>query len=114
MIVLVCGDRWWKDREKIKARLSTLPKDTMILHGACRGADLIAAGVAQELGMKVKAFPADWDRYGPSAGPIRNRLMLDQNPDLVIAFHSDLRNSRGTADTVTEAGHRKIQVEVIA
>jgi hypothetical protein len=112
MIVLVCGDRWWKDREKIKARLSTLPKDTTILHGACRGADLIAASVAQELGMKVKAFPADWDRYGSSAGPIRNRLMLDERPDLVIAFHSDLSNSKGTADTVTEARSRKIETEV--
>jgi hypothetical protein len=61
----------------------------------------------------VRAFPADWNRFGPAAGPIRNRLMLDENPDLVIAFHSDLSNSRGTADTVTEARSRKITAEVI-
>ena len=37
--------------------------------------------------------------------------MLDQKPDLVLAFHDDLGKSRGTADTVGEAKRRGIPVE---
>lgn len=32
-------------------------------------------------------FPADWDKYGKSAGYIRNQQMLDEGcPDYVVAF----------------------------
>lgn len=113
MRVLVCGDRNWKDKEKIHARLLKLPADTEILHGDCRGADRIAAEVAVKLGFKVRAFPAEWDRFGLSAGPRRNRQMLDENPALVIAFHANISQSRGTADTVREAKRRGITGELI-
>jgi hypothetical protein len=38
--------------------------------------------------------------------------MLDLNPELVIAFHENISNSKGTIDTVTEAKRRGIPVEV--
>jgi hypothetical protein len=114
MLVLVCGDRNWKNRDKILARLYELEGDVTVIHGACRGADNLAGEVAISLGYKVRRFPADWDKHGVAAGPIRNREMLDQQPHLVIAFHSNLSSSRGTADTVAEARRRGIPVEVIS
>lgn len=114
MKVLVCGDRFWADKEKIRERLSKFPIGTTIIHGAARGADSLAAIVAARLGFKIMAFPADWKKYGNAAGPIRNRLMLDQNPELVIAFHADLANSKGTKDTVIEGKRRGIPVELIS
>lgn len=114
MIVLVCGDREWLDEETVALRLSRLPAGTKIIHGACRGADTCGGVVARRLGFTIQAFPAQWDLYGPSAGPKRNILMLEQKPDLVIAFHSDISKSRGTAHTVREAKKRKITVEVIS
>ena len=113
MIVLICGDRYWSDREAIRRRLKQLPKDTIIIHGAARGADSIAGEEAKLLGLIVEEFPADWDKYGRAAGPIRNRLMLDRKPDLVIAFHHDLSKSKGTADTVREATKRGICTYVV-
>lgn len=113
MIILVCGDRHWTDREAIRRRLNQLPKDAIILHGAARGADSIAGEEAKKLGLTVKEFPADWDKYGRAAGPIRNRLMLDEKPDLVIAFHYDLSKSKGTADTAREARKRGIPVYIV-
>lgn len=113
MKILACGDRFWNDKEKIRARLSVLPQGTEIIHGAARGADSIAGMLARALGFSVRAFPADWNKHGKAAGPIRNRLMLDQKPDLVIAFHSNLAESRGTKDTVEEAKRRGITVELI-
>lgn len=114
MKVLVCGDRYWSDAFRTELRLKKLPPGTVIIEGEARGADTIARDAALALGFEVRRFPADWKKYGRAAGPIRNREMLDQKPDLVIAFHSDLSKSRGTADTVREAKKRGIPVEVIS
>lgn len=111
-LVLVCGDREWTDKAAIKHVLSQLPVDTVILHGGCKGADMLAGEVAVELGYDVFMFPANWDKYGLRAGPIRNLQMLDQNPELVIAFHEDLSKSKGTAHTVREARKRGMKVYV--
>lgn len=127
MIVLVCGDRNWTDRKKIYNRLDVLwnwiqedyglnenPLKTTIIHGAAKGADTIAGDVAKkDIGFQVKAFPADWNKHGKSAGPIRNRQMLDEKPDLVIAFHSNIAKSKGTKDCIEEANRRGIKVEII-
>jgi len=112
--VLVCGDRNWSDREAICACLRTLQDRgyDIVIEGEARGADRIARDVAKELGFDILKFPADWSRYGRSAGPIRNRQMLDQRPDLVLAFHEDIAHSKGTADTVREAQKRGIEVVV--
>lgn len=111
--VLVCGDREWTDRQTIRERLEKLPNVAVVIHGGCRGADLIAGEEAAKLGLEVVAFPADWMQYGKAAGPIRNRVMLGLNPKLVIAFHPDITKSRGTKDCVGEAQRLGIAVEVI-
>ena len=74
----------------------------------------------------ISHFPAQWrqhDSYGQicwckdkttdrcrGAGPIRNQRMLDEGPDAVIAFHTNLAESHGTLDMVTRA--RKAGVPV--
>jgi len=109
--VLVCGDRNWSDKQIIYSRLAELPPDTHIIHGDCKGADRLAGEAAKELGFVVTAVPADWKRYGKPAGPIRNKAMLDLSPDLVIAFHSDFRNSKGTKSMVNLAREAGVPVE---
>lgn len=111
--VVVCGDRNWTDEKIIQKRLWELPSNTIIVEGGCEGADLLARKVALEIGLEVVEFPAAWKKYGKSAGPIRNTKMLNTKPSLVIAFHNDIKNSRGTKNTVTEARKRGIKVEVI-
>lgn len=54
-----------------------------LFHGAARGADQAIAIAAQQLGWPVAALPADWQRHGPAAGPIRNRQLLDRAQRLV-------------------------------
>lgn len=112
MKVLVCGSRTWTDEGAVRRRLAELPPDAVILHGGARGADAMAARAAADLGLQVRAYPADWGRHGRAAGLIRNVLMLDEGPDLVIAFQRD--RSRGTEHTVTEARRRGVPVEVVA
>ena len=104
MRVLVTGDRNWSDVDKVAAVLSKLPPDTVLVHGAARGAVTIAGVVAEALGFKVIAVHAEWDKHGRAAGTIRNGVMLrDHGPfDLVCVFHSDLSKSKGTANMVEQ------------
>lgn len=113
MKVLVCGDREWRNIAVIRRELKKLPQDTIIIHGAARGADTIGANVAYELGMRTVSFPADWKSFGKAAGVLRNIEMLDEKPDLVLAFHNDLNKSKGTAHTVSNAQKRGMTVKVI-
>ena len=114
MKVLVCGSRSWTNAETIRRRLAKFPRGTEIIHGNARGADKLAAIVANGLGFTVTAFPAQWNpagRYDPKAGFKRNNRMLDENPDLVLAFWDG--RSTGTAHTLSEAVRRDIPFEVV-
>lgn len=114
--VLVCGDRKWKCYYVIEAYLKHLifvDRYRELIHGCAKGADTLAGWAGHELGMEVIEVPAEWDKHGKAAGPIRNRKMLDMKPDLVVAFHNDLEKSKGTKDCVTEARRRGIPVVLI-
>ncbi len=110
MKVLVCGSRSWNRPTLIGRRLAQLPFDSEIIEGGASGVDYYAAIYARVLGMSVREYPADWKRYGRKAGPIRNRQMLDEVPDLVLAFWDG--ESPGTRDTIREAKRRGLPVEV--
>lgn len=112
MKVLVCGSRSWKRAPLIRERLALLPPGTVILHGGAHGADAMAGQIAADLGFEVKEFPANWDRYRGGAGIRRNLLMLDERPELVLAFWID--GTTGTGHTVKEARRRGIPVEVVS
>ena len=106
MKVLVCGSRDmpWEQQNLVLDTLRGLTiKPTLIIEGGARGADQIAKVIAIFMGIPVQEFPADWKTYGKKAGHIRNQQMLDQNPDLVIAFHPAADITPGTRDMVTRA-----------
>ncbi|MFA4971540.1 MAG: DUF2493 domain-containing protein [bacterium] len=118
MRVLVCGGRDYANRERVFEVLDKLHAERGIdalIHGAARGADTLAAQwvlrtfhIADVFKCDLFSFPANWDRDGYAAGPIRNRRMLDEGkPDLVVAFPG----GKGTEDCVRQA--RKAGVEVM-
>jgi hypothetical protein len=87
----------------------------VIIHGAARGADLIAGEIALSIeGVKVEEYPAQWEKHGKKAGPLRNVQMLQEGqPELVIAFHDDLANSKGTRHMATIAAKQGLDVYVV-
>lgn len=109
--VLICGSRDYSDEKKIERVISYLPKGTVVIHGAAKGADSIAGKIAEEVGLKVESYPADWKKYSKAAGPIRNRKMVvEGKPDLVIAFYSNKKESKGTKNMVFQANKEGIPV----
>jgi hypothetical protein len=115
--VLCCGDREWKSFAIPRRVLGDLLEhDSLItvVHGDCRGADKICGYIAHELGMIVKPEPADWG-VGSRGGPCRNQYMLDKYKiDLVIAFHNDLKRSKGTKDMVNRAKKANIPIMLVS
>lgn len=111
MKVLVCGSRTYHRIPEIGRRLARLPRGSEIIHGGARGADSYAAIYARALGIPERAYPADWRGKGKRAGILRNLAMLDEKPDLVIAFWDG--QSTGTKHTIDEARRRGIPVEVV-
>jgi hypothetical protein len=86
-----------------------MPDDVVVVHGACStGADQLAEQAAYFLGFKVERHPADWKRYGRSAGPKRNGKMVLLGADVLLAF--PLQGSRGTWDCVSQARSQQIPI----
>jgi hypothetical protein len=56
------------------------------------------------------SVPADWDKYGKRAGAMRNQQMLDEHPDIeqALAFHPNLKESKGTKDMVARLKRKRI------
>lgn len=106
--LLVCGDRNWKDMDIVLSLFQRLRaagvKVEVVIDGAARGADSLGHMVARQLALPCNRYPADWNKYGRGAGPIRNRQMLDEGkPNLVVAFHDRLEDSKGTRNMVRQA-----------
>lgn len=115
MRVLICGDRHWTDYVMIADRVATLPKGSEVIEGEAKGADLMARRAAEQHGLLVLSWPAEWDRYGRAAGPVRNQRMLKEGrPEEVWAFHDDLANSKGTKDMVRQAQKMGVPVKVFS
>lgn len=137
--VLICGDRNWDNFPFMEKAMSKwrekfdLPGT--IIEGCARGADEMAGHLwvptlnksGTILGeIVVEHFPAKWnehDSYGQTcwcrdrsaatcrgAGPLRNQAMLDSGVDAVIAFHTNIAASKGTADMVRRARAAGIKV----
>jgi hypothetical protein len=106
MKILFCGDRNWSNRIYIQDVIKDLLEAYgifTVIHGAARGADTIAGEEAIRLGLEVIEVPANWDLYQKRAGMIRNAEMLKLKPKIVIAFHADFENSKGTKHMVAIA-----------
>lgn len=92
-------DNYEEAKEYIDFCLSNIRKenDIIIVSGGASGADAIGERYADENGFDVEEHLADWDRYGRSAGPRRNKEMA-QVADYVICFWDG--ESRGTKSMI--------------
>jgi len=110
MKVLVCGSRNWVDELPIRQCLLSL-HPSLVIEGAARGADSLAAKAARSLHIPVREFPAQWEKFGRSAGYRRNlQMLLEGKPDLVVAF--PLGVSSGTWNMVAIARKAGVPVKV--
>lgn len=101
MKVIIAGGRDYtltaSDHDRLDKARVELPIVEVVC-GCARGADTGGEEWATERGLPVKRFPADWAKYGRSAGPRRNQQMAEY-ADALIAFPG----GKGTADMIKQA-----------
>jgi len=86
MKVVIAGGREFNNYELLREICDELiTTDSEIVSGGAKGTDKLGERYANEKGYDLKIFPADWNKYGKGAGPIRNRQMAEYG-DMLIAF----------------------------
>ncbi len=124
--LLVTGSRDWDDYDVIlnalfQAYQDLKPTDmnpgqtggVVLLSGACpSGADLLAEQIwSDKIGrLWISRHPADWEAHGKAAGFIRNKEMVDKNPDLCVAFIKN--GSKGATHTANLAQAAGIETRI--
>jgi hypothetical protein len=113
MTILVCGGRDYKNKQKVFKALDLFfpheceEEPLSIIEGGATGADELARLWAESNNIEYHHCPADWEKHGKSAGPIRNQEMLDTyKPDIVLAF----KGGRGTQNMIDKAMKKGIIV----
>jgi hypothetical protein len=82
---------------------------TEVVSGCAAGADRLGELWSAEHGVPAKKFPAQWDKYGKSAGAIRNGEMAKYAEALIALWDG---KSHGTAHMILAAHTRGLKVFV--
>lgn len=115
--VIIAGGRDFNDYKLLKDKCLKIltnkikTDSVVIVSGGARGADVLGERFAKELGLQLLLFPAEWDKYGKSAGYKRN-LTMSENADALIAFwDGESRGTRHMIDIIIKANkpYRVIQ-----
>lgn len=113
MRILVTGGRHFPERpedqflvEDTLAEYLKADPELMIIVGCADGADYRARQWARNARVSVSMHTADWRRHGKAAGPMRNKAMLSDRPDMVLAFPGGI----GTENMISQAKKAGIRV----
>ena len=113
--VVIAGCRNYDNYDEAKAYidllLSNIRKeyDIVIISGGASGADALGERYAKENGLRLEIYPADWKKYGKSAGPRRNKKMAMLS-DYVICFWNG--ESKGTKSMIYYAKRYKKTIKI--
>lgn len=111
MKVIIAGSRNFSNYAQLKAVIAICGFEiTEVVSGGAQGADYLGERYADEHGIPIKRFPADWKRYGLSAGPMRNKDMADYGEALIAL---PMGASRGTRNMIMEAKKRKLKTFIV-
>ena len=84
--------------------------ELIVVSGKARGADALGERWAEENGRKIVSHPADWEKYGKSAGYRRNAEMAIY-AEALIAFWDG--KSKGTKHMIDLALDKGLLVKVV-
>lgn len=132
--ILITGAREYPQDKLIDAIEFALdefePTGTTLIHGGARGIDLTISEAFEAMleaypnwaeYSEVRCFPAEWDKYKYSAGPIRNRQMVkyvalkqfEGHEVVCLAFPLEPRQEHsGTWDCIDAIKHAGLLLKV--
>jgi hypothetical protein len=110
MRLIIAGSRCFEDFDYVSQRVDALPfKPTAIISGGARGVDQLGEWYAYQNNIPLEIYPAKWQKFGKSAGYIRNQEMAN-NAAALIAFWDG--ESKGTKHMINIALEKGLEVVV--
>lgn len=110
MKVAIIGSRKFENL-KIEKILENIPKGcTTIVSGGAIGVDSYAKKVAKILGLPIKEFLPDYNKYGKLA-PIKRNTQIVEYSDEILAFWD--YESKGTRNTILQCLDLNKPVKII-
>lgn len=97
-------------KEKVDYYLQNNKEDVEIISGKASGADFLGEKYAKEKGYPIVPFPAEWSKYGPSAGPRRNEEMA-RYANVCIVFWDG--QSTGTGNMIKNAMRYSLKLKIV-
>jgi hypothetical protein len=108
MRVIIAGSRHIQDYAEVeKAVAASGFKIDEVVCGCAPGIDTLGERWANEHGVPIKHFPADWDNLGKKAGPVRNWQMAQYADALILVW--DLV-SPGSTNMRDQARRRRLKI----
>jgi len=99
--VIVAGSRDFNDNEMMMIKLDKIlknKKDICIISGGARGADKLGQEYALIKGYEYIIMPAEWNKYGNSAGYRRNEEMAKRADACVVFWDGVSKGSKHMID----------------
>lgn len=95
MKLLIAGSRSFDNYELLCNEMKSydISKIDYIISGTARGADKLGERFARDNNIKILSFPAEWDKYGKSAGYKRNLLMGEECDEAIIFYDGSSKGS---------------------
>lgn len=116
--IIIAGGRDFNNYNLLNSTISNYLKENTnnveIISGTARGADQLGEQFSSNHGYRVRRFPAYWNLYGKSAGPMRNREMAEYasgGQGVLFAFWDG--KSRGTKSMINLAKKYGLEVHVV-
>lgn len=111
---LICaGSREVEDEDFVHRYLNSLHLHepiTAIVSGLAKGPDSFGKNWALVNGIPVLEFPADWNRYGNAAGPIRNEEMMKVGDALVAFWDGQSPGTKNMISLMRKAGKANLVI----
>ena len=105
MKVIIAGGRNITDYAYVEAAVKESGFNiTEVVSCCARGADTLGEKYANNNGITIKKFPADWDTHGKRAGCIRNCQMGDYADALIAIWDGESRGTKHMIDYATNKG----------
>lgn len=112
--IIIAGSRNFNDYELALKTLNTLLslENFQIVSGHAPGADQLGERFAADNNLNLVIFPANWNKYGRSAGPIRNAQMAKyaEGGTLVLFWDGKSAGSKNMLENAKKYNLKIIEV----
>lgn len=113
MNIIVAGGRDFNDYDLLSKTLSrnfATVKNPVIVCGEAKGADLLGKRYAIEMNLPVISKPAEWNKYGRSAGYRRNNEMAMIADSLIAFWNGKSKGTQHMIETMKRLGKQVLVV----